>query len=51
MVKSNTGVEDRDQWHERILRALKDLRGDDSVTVGRMRREEGVEEAAETTAF
>lgn len=35
----NTGVDDRDQWRERIMRALKELRGDDSRTVGRLREE------------
>ena len=39
MDLQNTGIEDRDQWREKIMRALKDLRGDDSCTVGRLREE------------
>ncbi len=39
MKTENSGVEERDQWRERILAALKDLRGDESSTVGRMRSE------------
>jgi hypothetical protein len=41
----NTGVDDRQEWRERIMRALKDLRGDDSATVGRMRRDQNGEDA------
>jgi len=37
MNSQNTGVEERDEWRERIMSALKDLRGDNSSTVGRMR--------------
>ncbi len=37
MNSQNTGAEERDQWRERIMSALKDLRGDESATVGRMR--------------
>ena len=39
MKTQDTGLEERDQWRERILSALKDLRGDESPTVGRMRGE------------
>lgn len=39
-VQHNTGVDVRQEWRERIMRALKDLRGDESATVGRMRRDE-----------
>ena len=39
MNSQNTGAEERDQWRERIMSALKDLRGDESSTVGRMRSE------------
>ena len=46
MNMHNTGVEDRDQWRERIIRALKDLRGDESATVGRMRRDQAGDDAA-----
>jgi hypothetical protein len=52
MKMQNNGVDDRDQWRERIIRALKDLRGDDSSTVGRMRRDEASgEDAAESVKF
>jgi hypothetical protein len=47
MKTQNTGVEDRDQWRERIMRALKDLRGDESSTVGRMREDRAADNAAE----
>ena len=40
MKMTDTGVEDRDQWREKIMRALIDLRGDDSATVGPMRRDD-----------
>ncbi len=46
MDMANTSVDDRDRWRERIMRALKDLRGDESAVVGRMRRDEICEEAA-----
>ena len=39
MEIQNTGIEDRDTWREKITRALKDLRGDESRTVGRLREE------------
>lgn len=45
-MQMNTGAEDRDQWREKIMRALKDLRGDDSATVGRMRRDENTNVAS-----
>ena len=44
MNSQNTGVEERDQWRERIMSALKDLRGDNSSTVGRMRSDNRSEE-------
>lgn len=42
MKSQNPGVEERDVWRERIMRALKDLRGDESPTptIGRMRSED-----------
>jgi len=46
MKIQNTGVDDRDQWREKIMRALEDLRGDESATVGRMRRDENLDDAA-----
>jgi hypothetical protein len=46
MNMHNNGVEERDQWRERIIRALKDLRGDDSATVGRMRRDQACDDTA-----
>lgn len=50
MKMQNTGVQDRDEWRERIMRALKDLRGDDSATVGRMRRDDASDDAAADSA-
>lgn len=44
MKTQNTGVEERDLWRERILHALKDLRGDESPTVGRMRADTRAED-------
>ncbi|MDB4943660.1 MAG: hypothetical protein JWP97_3194 [Labilithrix sp.] len=41
MSTQSTGVEEHDQWRERIMRALKDLRGDDSQTVGLLRENQG----------
>lgn len=49
-MQVNTGVEDCDRWRERIMSALKDLRGDDSATVGRMRRDENQDDAAADSA-
>jgi len=46
MKSQNPGVEERDVWRERIMRALKDLRGDESSTVGRMRSEGSSEDRA-----
>ena len=52
MNSQNTGVEERDQWRERIMSALKDLRGDESSTVGRMRSEtRGDDRAAPSVRF
>ncbi len=39
-MKTDTGVNDREEWRARILRALKELRSDDSSVVTRGRRED-----------
>jgi hypothetical protein len=52
MNMQNTGRDDGDQWRERIIRALKDLRGDDSATIGRMRHDEASDDdAVESVRF
>jgi hypothetical protein len=43
---NTTGVEDRDQWRERIMRALQELRGQESLSDGQMRTEERGDETA-----
>jgi hypothetical protein len=44
----DTGVDDRDEWRERIMSALRDLRGDDSCTVRRMREDARDDACAES---
>lgn len=46
MKHTNTGVEDREQWRARIMRALTELRSEDSVIDSRMRREEHRDDTA-----
>jgi hypothetical protein len=46
MNSQNTGGDERDQWRERIMSALKELRGDESSTVGRMRSDSRNEDRA-----
>lgn len=45
MKHTNTGLDDREQWRARILRALDELRGEDSVIDARMRRDERRDDA------
>ena len=47
-TQMNSGTDDRDLWREKINCALKDLRGDDSATVGRMRRDENQDDAVDS---
>ncbi len=39
-IDVDTGVEDKDLWRARILRALHELRGDDDAATRRVRRDE-----------
>jgi hypothetical protein len=50
MKHTNTGVEDRDQWRARILRALVELRNEESVTVSHMRQNDDRNDAAVDSA-
>jgi hypothetical protein len=46
----NTGVDEREQWRARIMRALAELRGDDVTRGGERRRDdEGDDHQAEST--
>ncbi|MBS2014463.1 MAG: hypothetical protein JST00_16375 [Deltaproteobacteria bacterium] len=36
----DTGVEEKEQWRDRILRALAELRAEDNAKIGRMRRDD-----------
>jgi len=42
---TTTGVEDRDQWRERIMRALQELQGQESLSDGQMRTDERDDES------
>jgi len=43
----NTGVEEKEQWRERITRALQELRrGDEAVMNGRMRNDQSREDTS-----
>jgi hypothetical protein len=44
MKHTNTGVDDREQWRARIMRALQELQGEDGVSAGRLRRDHDREE-------
>ena len=46
MKHTNTGVEDREQWRAKIMRALQELQGEDSMRDGRLRRDENRDDAA-----
>lgn len=45
MQHTNTGVEDREQWRARIMRALAELRSEDSVLDSRMRGDESPDDS------
>jgi hypothetical protein len=49
-LHTNTGVDDREEWRARILRALKELRSDDSSVVMRGRHEEKRDDSAGASA-
>lgn len=36
----NTGIDEREQWRARIMRALAELRGDDPARGGERRRDD-----------
>jgi hypothetical protein len=42
----NTNVNDREEWRDRIQRALQELQGADGVIAGRLRRDANAEDAA-----
>jgi hypothetical protein len=43
-LHTNTGIEDREEWRAKIMRALQELRSDDSSVVTRGRRDESRED-------
>jgi len=43
-MHANTGVDEREQWRARIMRALAELRGEDAMMDGRMRRDDARED-------
>jgi hypothetical protein len=49
-LHTNTGVDDREEWRARILRALKELRSDDSSFMTRGRHEENRDDGAAASA-
>ena len=49
-LHTNTGVDDREEWRARILRALEELRSDESSVVTRGRHEETRDESAVASA-
>jgi hypothetical protein len=49
-LHTNTGVDDREDWRARILRALEELRSDDSSVVTRGRYEAHREDSVSATA-
>lgn len=42
----NTGVNEKEQWRDRILRALAELRADDNAKIGRLRRDDARDDGA-----
>jgi hypothetical protein len=50
MKHTNTGVEDREQWRARIMRALTELRGEDALMDSRFRRDEHRDDASADSA-
>jgi len=49
-LHTNTGVDDREKWRARILRALEELRSDDSSVVTRGRHEDTRDESVGASA-
>ena len=51
-LHANTGVEEKEQWRERIMRALQELRsGDERISDGMRRcRDDGGDDAAADSA-
>ena len=45
---TNTGVNDREKWREKIMRALQELRGQESLSLsdGQMRNDERRDETS-----
>lgn len=50
MKHTNTAVDEREQWRVRIMRALAELRGEDSVIRSRMRGDDEREDSAADSA-
>ena len=49
-LQANTGVDDREEWRARILRALKELRTDESHVLTRGRHEESGDDPARSAS-
>lgn len=49
-TSNNTGVDDKEQWRNRILRALSELRQEDVAKDGRLRRDDARDEGASNDA-
>lgn len=49
-LQANTGVDDREEWRARILRALKELRTDESHVLTRGRHEESGDNPARSAS-
>lgn len=45
-MQHNTGLEEREQWRARIMRALEELQGEDGVSAGRLRHDARQHDAA-----
>lgn len=45
-MQHNTGIEEREQWRARIMRALEELQDEDGVSAGRLRRDQRHDDAA-----
>jgi hypothetical protein len=49
-LHTNTGVDDKDEWRARILRALKELQSEDSSVVTRGRHAETRDDSSRSSA-
>jgi hypothetical protein len=49
-LHTNTGVDDREEWRARILRALKELRNEDSSVVTRGRHADTRDDSSGSSA-